>query len=342
MPGAGSVAAPIVASEIPGMPSAGHHSAASAMERGEGDREGGAGGGRGGGGAVEQRQQQEGGEEVEDGNEEEQASRVAVAATEAVAEEDRNTGSRWSRYRCMAEACNVLMLGLVVGFAGIFTYAWVDAFRKVGWISREHMKSVSFTLREIGVLCGEVVVRVALVCVSEEIGFGLLNPWQDTIIICGDTMKRWFLRCWQPEASSLPQALAVSFSSKCLLERTSREPPQVCSRLATAWFLCMSPRSHTPTVDAASPRSFGWIQGTRAVVFESGVLSLDQQKPVISPAALSQYGTHYTRRLEQRARSKVVTGLSVLQAKGYSCGESRVNLACVRVCARAGQKRHNQ
>lgn len=59
--------------------------------------------------------------------------RVVVAATEAQQHEDDEDVSRSlaQYYRWMTDACNIMLLGLVVGFACIFTYAWVDAFRKV-------------------------------------------------------------------------------------------------------------------------------------------------------------------------------------------------------------------
>ena len=83
--------------------------ATAAMERGE------SGAGR------------EGGQDVEL-----ESSHVVVAAAESYVEERRNIISSTSRgYRCMAKACNVMLIGLVLGFAVIFAYAWIDAFRKV-------------------------------------------------------------------------------------------------------------------------------------------------------------------------------------------------------------------
>lgn len=64
--------------------------------------------------------------------EREESSRVVIAATEAYVEETRNIArSRARYYRCVVKTCNAMLLGLVVGFAGIFVYAWIDASRKV-------------------------------------------------------------------------------------------------------------------------------------------------------------------------------------------------------------------
>lgn len=65
--------------------------------------------------------------------EREESSHVVIAATEAYVEETRNIAarSRARYYRCVVKTCNAMLLGLVVGFAGIFVYAWIDASRKV-------------------------------------------------------------------------------------------------------------------------------------------------------------------------------------------------------------------
>lgn len=64
--------------------------------------------------------------------EREESSQVVIAATEGYAEETRNiTRSRARYYRCVVKTCNAMLLGLVVGFAGIFIYAWINASRKV-------------------------------------------------------------------------------------------------------------------------------------------------------------------------------------------------------------------
>lgn len=71
-------------------------------------------------------------ERGEQGEEQRQESSVVVAATEEARDEDEDVGRNLAQYyRWMADACNIMLLGLVVGFACIFTYAWVDAFRKV-------------------------------------------------------------------------------------------------------------------------------------------------------------------------------------------------------------------
>lgn len=99
--------------------------AASDVERGEGRV-----------GSVEgeqqQLQQQQGGQQQsrQEEDAQERASHVGVAAAESYAEGEQNRRGA-AQYRCMAETCNIMLLGLVVGFAGIFTYAWVDALRKV-------------------------------------------------------------------------------------------------------------------------------------------------------------------------------------------------------------------
>lgn len=84
-------------------------------------------GGRGGDAAGSGQEQQD----LQDQHEENGMPHVAEAATEAHTDEHSYRQSLARYYRCMAESCNVLLLGLVLGFACIFTYAWVDAFRKV-------------------------------------------------------------------------------------------------------------------------------------------------------------------------------------------------------------------
>lgn len=67
----------------------------------------------------------------EDEEDEEEEPRIAIAANEAFNEQQE--GSRnWSPcYRRLAEWCNVVLMGMVVGFGCIFAYAWVEAFSKV-------------------------------------------------------------------------------------------------------------------------------------------------------------------------------------------------------------------
>lgn len=70
--------------------------------------------------------------------EEEGGAPVAIAATEDLGEDRRN----WSPcYRRVAEWCNVILMGLVVGFACIFAYAWVEAFSKVRTERTQKQKS---------------------------------------------------------------------------------------------------------------------------------------------------------------------------------------------------------
>lgn len=57
--------------------------------------------------------------------------RVAVAATEAHAEEDEERRALERYYRCMAKTFSIALLGLAVGFTGVFVYVWVNALTKV-------------------------------------------------------------------------------------------------------------------------------------------------------------------------------------------------------------------
>lgn len=83
------------------------------------------------GGAEDQSHQ----EEQEDGGERE-ARRVDVEE-EALPTADERRNSSWRRRRMWASSrrtqgwCNIVLLGLVLGFGCIFVYAWVEAFREV-------------------------------------------------------------------------------------------------------------------------------------------------------------------------------------------------------------------
>ena len=82
---------------------------------------------------LEQEVPEEVGWRAEEEQEEEEVEepRVVVAATEAFIE-DQEDRRNWSPcYRRLAEWCNIILMGLVVGFACIFVYAWVEAFSKV-------------------------------------------------------------------------------------------------------------------------------------------------------------------------------------------------------------------
>lgn len=55
---------------------------------------------------------------------------------QAEAEQDglgrgRRCACTWADSRGVQKWCNILLLGLMAGFACIFIYAWVEAFRKV-------------------------------------------------------------------------------------------------------------------------------------------------------------------------------------------------------------------
>lgn len=83
----------------------------------------------------EHHQQQQAPQQQERGGE----ASVAVAAAGEVAADEDIQQSWTPRLRCMVEACNLVLLGLVVGFACIFTYAWVEAFRKVSTNSSKYL-----------------------------------------------------------------------------------------------------------------------------------------------------------------------------------------------------------
>lgn len=97
------------------------------MERGE---EGG-GVAESGDGQPQEQPQGEGGEIGESSREDEDE-----AAPHAEAERGGRFGGgrhshAWVNSRRAQEWCNIILLGLVVGFAAVFTYAWVEAFREV-------------------------------------------------------------------------------------------------------------------------------------------------------------------------------------------------------------------
>ncbi|CAM9203466.1 unnamed protein product, partial [Ectocarpus sp. 12 AP-2014] len=100
---------------------------AAAMERGE---EGGGVAESGEGRPQEEQRQGQGGGIGESSREDQDEATPHAEAEQSGRFRGGRYGHAWVHSRQAQEWCNLLLLGLVVGFAAVFTYAWVEAFRK--------------------------------------------------------------------------------------------------------------------------------------------------------------------------------------------------------------------
>ncbi|CAM9766469.1 unnamed protein product [Ectocarpus sp. 4 AP-2014] len=100
---------------------------AAAMERGE---QGGGVAESGEGRPQEEQRQGQGGGIGESSREDEDEPAPHAEAEQGGRFGGGRYGHAWVNSRQAQEWCNLLLLGLVVGFAAVFTYAWVEAFRK--------------------------------------------------------------------------------------------------------------------------------------------------------------------------------------------------------------------